>query len=212
MKKFLILMLAIILVFAMPVAVFAAEGDTSAPAEQTDTDFPSVDEIVAYVQAHLEEISVIITMIVTIIYNVRKNTKIDKSVTTLNNNAVTVATDSKEAIDKALASIAETAATVSGYKEEIASLLEEVRQNAEEKQALEKTLADVTAHLKTAKLANVEFANELAELLVLANIPNSVKDELFARHRSAVASIAEAEITEVVDDESAEETVNAEAA
>lgn len=210
MKKFLILMLAIILVFAMPVAVFAAEGDTSAP-EQTDTDFPSVDEIVAYVQAHLEEISVIITMIVTIIYNVRKNTKIDKSVTTLNNNAVTVATDSKEAIDKALASIAETAATVSGYKEEIANLLEEVRQNAEEKQALEKTLADVTAHLKTAKLANVEFANELAELLVLANIPNSVKDELFARHRAAVASIAEAEITEVVDDE-AEETVIAEAA
>jgi ABC-type transporter Mla subunit MlaD len=211
MKKFLILMLAIILIFAMPVAVFAAEGDTSAP-EQTDTDFPSVDEIVAYVQAHLEEISVIITMIVTIIYNVRKNTKIDKSVTTLNNNAVTVATDSKEAIDKALASIAETAATVSGYKKEIADLLEEVRQNAEEKQALEKTLADVTAHLKTAKLANVEFANELAELLVLANIPNSVKDELFARHRAAVASIAEAEITEVVDDESAEETVNAEAA
>ena len=210
MKKFLILMLAIILVFAMPVAVFAT-GDTSAH-EQTDTDFPSVDEIVAYVQAHLEEISVIITMIVTIIYNVRKNTKIDKSVTTLNNNAVTVATDSKEAIDKALVRIAETAATVSGYKEEIANLLEEVRQNAEEKQALEKTLADVTAHLKTAKLANVEFANELAELLVLANIPNSVKDELFARHRAAVASIAEAEITEVVDDESAEETVNAEAA
>lgn len=210
MKKFLILMLAIILVFAMPVAVFAT-GETSAP-EQTDTDFPSVDEIVAYVQAHLEEISVIITMIVTIIYNVRKNTKIDKSVTTLNNNAVTVATDSKEAIDKALASIAETAATVSGYKEEIARLLEEVRQNAEEKQALEKTLADVTAHLKTAKLANVEFANELAELLVLANIPNSVKDELFARHRAAVASIAEAEITEVVDDESAEEAVIAEAA
>jgi ABC-type transporter Mla subunit MlaD len=151
-------------------------------------------------------------MIVTIIYNVRKNTKIDKSVTTLNNNAVTVATDSKEAIDKALESIAETAATVNGYKEEIADLLAEVRQNAEEKQALEKTLTEVTAHLKTAKLANVELANELAELLVLANIPNSVKDELFARHRAAVASIAEAEITEVVDDESAEETVNAEAA
>lgn len=209
MKKYLILMLAIILVFAMPVAVFAAEGDTSAP--EQDTDFPSVDEIVAYVQAHLEEISVIITMIVTIIYNVRKNTKIDKSVTTLNNNAVTVATDSKKAIDEALASIAETAATVSGYKEEIANLLEEVRQNAEEKQALEKTLADVTAHLKAAKLANVELANELAELLVLANIPNSVKDAFFARHRAAVASIAEAEITEVVDDE-AEEAVIAEAA
>jgi hypothetical protein len=210
MKKFLILMLAIILVFAMPVAVFAAEGDTSAP-EQTGTDFPTTEEIKAWVKGHLEEISVVITMIFTAIYNARRNAKVDKSVTTVNNNAVTVATDSKDAIDKALASIAETAATVSGYKEEIANLLEEVRQNAEEKQALEKTLADVTAHLKTAKLANVEFANELAELLVLANIPNSVKEELYARHRAAVASIAEAEITEVVDDE-AEEAVIAEAA
>jgi hypothetical protein len=211
MKKFLILMLAIILVFAMPVAVFAAEGDTSAP-EQTDTDFPSVDEIVAYVQAHLEEISVIITMIVTIIYNVRKNTKIDKSVTTLNNNAVTIATDSKTAMDNAYKNMGLMVAMANESKEDLSRLLTKVKQTEDEKKALEEKLDEVTAYLKTAKLANVEFANELAELLVLANIPNSVKDELFARHRAAVASIAEAEITEVVDDESAEEAVIAEAA
>lgn len=197
MKKFLILMLCIILVCAMPLAVFA-EGESSA--HQADTDIPTTEEIVAWVKAHLEEISVVITLIVTTIAAIGRNKSLNKSVTTLNNNAVTVATNSKTAIDIALASIKATAAAVSGYNKKIESLLEEVRQNAEEKQALEKTLADVTAHLKTAKLANVEFANELAELLVLANIPNSKKEELYARHRAALKSIsaAETEITEVV--------------
>ena len=59
-----------------------------------------------------------------------------------------------------------------------------------EKQKLEQTLGEALAYIKTAKLANVEFANELAELLVLANIPNSKKDELYARHRAAVDAIS----------------------
>jgi hypothetical protein len=42
-------------------------------------------------------------------------------------------------------------------------------------------------------MANVEFANEVAELLILANIPNSRKDELYARHLAAVNAIQEAE-------------------
>ena len=46
-------------------------------------------------------------------------------------------------------------------------------------------------------LANVELANEVAELLVLANIPNSKKEELYSRHLAAVGAIAEAEKIEV---------------
>jgi hypothetical protein len=61
-------------------------------------------------------------------------------------------------------------------------------------------------YIKTAKLANVEFANELAELLVLANIPNSKKDELYSRHIAAVGAIAEAEKTEVTTNDGGEET------
>ena len=51
-------------------------------------------------------------------------------------------------------------------------------------------------YIKASKLANVELANELAELLVLANIPNSKKDELYSRHIAAVAAISDAEKTE----------------
>jgi hypothetical protein len=67
------------------------------------------------------------------------------------------------------------------------------------------TLAEVNTHLQTSKAANIEFANELAELLVLANIPNSKKDELYTRHRAAVDAIDKiavptAEQTEVKED------------
>ena len=68
----------------------------------------------------------------------------------------------------------------------MSSLLEEIRKNAEEKDKVENMLHQVENYLKTAKLANVEFANELAELLNLSNIPNAKKDEMYARHTSAV--------------------------
>ena len=60
-------------------------------------------------------------------------------------------------------------------------------------------------HLKVAKLANTELANEVAELLVLANIPNSKKDELYARHRAAVALIDAASTENEVENDDGEE-------
>lgn len=159
------------------------------------------EQIVAWVQEQFEEISVIITLILTVFYQVRKHGLLNKSIGTLNNNAVVVAEDSKTAIGKALADMEGVAAVVNGYKDEIASLLAEVRQNAEEKQRLESALTEVENYLKTAKLANVELANEVAELLVLANIPNSKKEELYSRHLAAVGAIADAEKTEVNTDD-----------
>mgnify|MGYP003296352319 CR=1 FL=1 len=47
--------------------------------------------------------------------------------------------------------------------------------------------------LKTSADANIEFANELAELLGLANIPNYKKEEIGARHLESVKAILEAE-------------------
>jgi hypothetical protein len=86
---------------------------------------------------------------------------------------------------------------VSGYQEKFEKLLAEVRANEEEKKELKQVLLDASAFMKTAKLANVELANEVAELLVLANIPNSKKEELYSRHLAAVGAIAEAEKIEV---------------
>ena len=161
--------------------------------------------IVKYVQDHLEEISVIITLILTLFYQVRKHKVLNKSIGTLNNNSVTIAENSSTAISKALVGVEGVSNVVLSYKDEIASLLAEVRQNAEEKKRLEAALNEVENYLKTSKLANVELANEVAELLVLANIPNSKKEELYSRHLAAVGAIAEAERTEVKEDDGKED-------
>ena len=158
------------------------------------------DMIVAWIMDRVEIISCLITIILTTFYQIRKHAVLNKSIGTLNNNAVTVAESSNEAISKALAEVQTASAAVNGYKEEMTSLLTEVRANEEEKMLLKQALEDVKTYLKTARLANVELANEFAELLVLANIPNSKKEELYARHLAAVGAIADAEKTEVKED------------
>jgi hypothetical protein len=193
MKRILVLAVcAILLVCAFCIPTFAtAETDVPAVEETTAVEEPTITEsIVDYVKGHIEEISVIITLLLTIFYNVKKHGVLNQSIGTLNNNAITVAQNSNDAIQNALACIA-------GYGAKIDALLTEFRANAEEKGAQADTLAKVQHFLETAKLANVELADEVAELLVLANIPNSKKDELYARHIAAVNAIADAEKTEV---------------
>lgn len=183
------------------------EGETAGTEAVPDTAPPEKSEaqveaeattkkIVQYVQEHLEEISVIITMILTVFYQVRKHSALNKSVGTLNNNSIAVAENSAAAISNALTAVQAVSDTVKGYKDEMANMLAEVRANEEEKQALKKAIDESNNYVKTAKLANTELANEIAELLVLANIPNSKKEELYARHRAAVDAIDAAE-TEV---------------
>lgn len=229
MKKILALVAILLVMIVMPMTAFAEE--TTAIVEETEvateteptteepiptetesaptTEDPTetdayvipeevstfTDKMMAYIQKHLEEISVIVTLILSILYQIRKHHSLNKSIGTLNNNSIKVAEQSSTAIG-----------VVDGYKTNIEAILAEYRQSAEDRKRLEKSLAESTNLLKTAKLANVELANEVAELLVLANIPNSKKDELYSRHRAAVDAIAsaEAEATEVTDNESIE--------
>ena len=219
MKRILVFIACIVLMCAMPLAVFAEETETipveetvpieetvpeTTPAETTpeppesepsplDQAKTITDKIVAWVVERLDTISCVITIVLTTFYQIRKHGLLNKSIGTLNNNAVTVAESSNAAIAVALAEVKNVSEKVNDYKTEIANLLTEVRANAEEKQKLVQALEDVYNHLKTAKLANVELANEVAELLVLANIPNSKKDELYARHLAAVSAISDAE-------------------
>lgn len=208
MKKILIFILCVMLFCAVPI-VASAEENLPEDTEQTET-VPEVEKtpteiVVDYITSHIEEISVIFTLMVSIIYEIRKHGKLTGSIGTLNNNAIAVAENSATTIKAALIEVADIAGVVKNYKEEFESLLEEVRKSAEEKKSLEETLTHVETFLKTAKLATVELANEVAELLVLANIPNSKKDELYARHRAAVDAISTAETavehTEVIEDD-----------
>lgn len=199
MKRFFAFALcAILLVCVFVIVSFAeevlpeAELPEAVEQETTTVEEPTVTEsIVAYVKDHFEEISVVITLILTIFYNARKHGLLNKSIGTLNNNAITVAENSNTSVQNVLN-------TVIGYSAKVEEFLAEFRANAEEKEKLEGLLEKAEGFLETAKLANVELANEVAELLVLANIPNSKKDELYSRHLAAVNAIADAEHTEVI--------------
>jgi hypothetical protein len=205
-KIFAIVICTALLLCMIPFSVFA-----EASVEQTDTateSLPSTegaseeekfttDMIVDYVKEHYEEIMVIITLILSLFYQVRRHGELGKSVRAINNNSIMIAKNSENSIQNALSEMGSMSSAVTGYKGDIESLLTEFRVNLEEKKKLEQTLADVQNFLKTNKLASIELANEVAELLVLANIPNSVKDQLYSRHMAAVNAIAEAEKAEV---------------
>ena len=191
MKKILVFILCLMFLVVTPVVGLAME-DGADGAEKTTTEV-----VVSYVQENFGDISVVFTLIGVVFYEVRKHIKLNNSIGTLNNNAITVSQNSEETIKKALEGVADVVITLNKYKGEFESLLGEVRKSAEEKQALEDTLAHVENFLKTSKLATVELSNEVAELLVLANIPPSKKEELYSRHRAAVdaISVAESEVT-----------------
>ena len=188
MKRIFALLAVILLVVSMMTFVSFAETT-----EDTATDEPVTESIADYVKAHLEEISVIVTLILTMFYEIRKHGKLNGSIGTLNNNAITVAENSASAIKSALEGVESVSKVVEEYKGEIASLLAEIRKNEDEKRDLTETLSNVKKFLETSKIATLELSNEVAELLVLANIPNSKKEELYARHIAALKELKKAE-------------------
>jgi hypothetical protein len=222
MKKIIIILLCVMLLCVTPLVALAEDGSSDAVEENTTEvgnpapdnenvtegeisppveEEPITETIVNYVKSHIEELSVIVTLIVGILYEVRKHGKLNGSIGTLNNNAIAIVENSSKTIKAALDEMADMANVVNKYKDDIANLLTEIRTNAAEKKSLEDTLSSVETFLKTAKLATLELSNEVAELLVLANIPNSKKEELYARHTKAVHELEAVE--EVKSDDNA---------
>ena len=184
MKRFLVFMLCLMFLFALPIVASATE---------VEADEPITEVISSYFQENFEETTVVSSIFLFLLYYVRDRIKLKGTIGTLNNNAITVAQNSAETIKAALAGVEGIAEVVNKYKDEVEALLGEIRNSAEEKKSLEETLTNVEGFLKTSKLATIELSNEVAELLVLANIPISKKEELYSRHRAAVDAIAEAE-------------------
>ena len=182
------------------------EGETVVPEEKPADDLATELEearntvseiIVAWVT---EEIGVVITLIGYGIVLFKKLATIIKSAGTINNNAITISEKSSDFMNQALNKIEATSDVVKGYDSRIAEILEAFCRTAEEKQNLEDVnkrleteLMEIKNYLKTSTDANIEFANELAELLGLANIPNYKKEEIGARHIEHVKAILEAE-------------------
>ena len=209
MKKLLAFILCVLIISAIPLAVFAediptgnesnaietsAESAISAPTEPpVETDKLLSEMFEEWIVPHLEEISVIITLIGTLFYQIKKNKSFGKNISTLNNNAISIAQNSSDMMSQALLNMQSASGAVTAYDARIAAMLEAYKATAANNERLEKELSEMKAYLKTSAESNIEFANELAELLGLANIPNYKKEEIGARHLAAVNSIKAAE-------------------
>ena len=210
MKRFFAIVICTVLLICMISFCVSAEGDSLVVTEANDTVVENVpteegtaaeseilasadkplfttEMIKAYVRDHFEEISVLISIVIACIFETKQKRVVEKSIQTSNNNAIVVAEDSKAAINNVIQ-----------YKETINNLLLEFRKTEEENKELRDTLDAVHRLLNTEKLACIELADEVAELLVLANIPNSKKDELYSRHLAAVNKLADVEKAEVI--------------
>ena len=196
MKRFIVFALcAILFVCSTAFFGFAAEGETAEepdPVQEEVVVEPTLTEtIVEYVKSHIEEISVILTLIVTVFLNAKKHGLLTTSIGTLNNNSVSIA-------QTALSEVTRVSTVVGEYTEKIEAFLSECRANAEDKEKVTGMLEKAETFIESAKLANKALADEVASLLVLANIPNSVKDELMSKHIAAVHAIEAVEHTEVI--------------
>lgn len=209
MKKIFALILCIMLICATPVMAYAEESPSEPAAEevvvesepQPEETVP--DKIVKFISENYEGssfLSLAITIVVYTVFAVKKNKALNGTIGILNNNAIKVANDSTNTVIEVMGKAGEMADLIKGYKESFEAVITELHKTAEEKQSLEAMLSSVQKTIDTSKLAMKELADEMAELLVLANIPNSKKEELYSRHRAAVDAIATAENTEVVTD------------
>lgn len=197
MKKFLAILMCVFLLLTFTVTTFAEETTPAeeivteevvteeaateevvtegivteevTPDESPDPFNFTVDDVLNWIKENYDKISVVVTLFFYVLFSIRKARTLNSSITTVNNNAVDIANNSKT-------SLANSEKVVKEYQSKMESMFSEN-----------------SKYLKATRLANLELANEVAELLVLANIPNSKKDELYARHLAAVNAIAEAE-------------------
>lgn len=151
------------------------------------------DNIAKWLEENSGFIGLVITIIGYGIVSLKKLGTIIKSAGIFNNNAITIAQNSKAGMENAAEAINNAANAVLAYEAKINTLLEKYEQAAEDKQKLGKEVVEMREFFKIFAESNVEFANELAELLGLSNIPNYKKEEIGARHLAAVTAIHEAE-------------------
>jgi hypothetical protein len=139
------------------------------------------DEVAKWITDHITDIGTIVALIGYGITLFAKFKSMIKSVTTLNNNAVTIAGQSKTSVE-----------AVTAHDAAIVALMNKYQTCEEEKKLLMDRLTALDNYLKVNADANIEFANELAELLGLSNIPNYKKEEIGAAHLERVKAILEA--------------------
>lgn len=178
--------------------VISEENPASAPEGDTGKNWNEVKDTISgafvkWVEPNLEEIGVVVTLIGYGIVLFKKLASVLKSLGIMNNNTITISKENANRMEQAMTAVTGYEERIKVLLEHYTSLAETLVQTAEDKKKLENELVEIKNYLKISAGANLEFSNELAELLGLANIPNYVKEEIGARHVAAKNNIIEAE-------------------
>lgn len=211
MKKIFALILCLMLI-AVPMSVYADEvaeeitteevltEETPAPApeENKGTDWNNIKDtfsgaFVEWIEPNLEEIGVIVALFSYGIAMFKKLAGVLKSLGIMNNNTITISKENATLMEQAMSTVTSYEIRIKSLLDSYNDIMETLIQTADDKQRLETELVEIKNYLKISADANLEFSNELAELLGLANIPNYVKEEIGARHVAAKKNIIEAE-------------------
>lgn len=201
MKKILIAIVCLMLMCCFSLTAFAETVEPPIAPEETLTNEVNWDEvkgevsafILNWVKPHIEEISVIVTLVFYVIASAKDRKNLNKNMGVMNNNTIAIANNSNEKMTEALALMQTSSDSVVSYDERIKTLLESYNNTLEDNRRFREEYIEMKKYLKASTEANIEFANELAELLALANIPNYKKEEIGKRHATNVAAIREAE-------------------
>ena len=203
MKRVFALILCLILLI-VPLSVSAEEASENVSEEVVTEEVVTENHnwaevkdnisvaVVNWLYDNYDKALVTLFLLMSMLCNRVRDKKNRKDIGTLNNNAITIASDGKQFMGNALSEMQNVSGAVIQYDERITALLAAYQQSAEDRQRLEAKLVEIENYLKINADANIEFANELAELLGLANIPNYKKEELGARHVESVKAIIDA--------------------
>lgn len=188
-----------------PEAENAATGENSG--SESITESTVTDGIATYVKEHLEEISVIVSLIAAVIYSKIKDGKFGASLGTLNNNAITIAKDASEKMREVANKLEcyEKGITdkLNEFEKKYGDLLGAFESDEEERLSFKDTLARIEKLLSAVKLAAIENSNETANLILLSGIPNAKKDELYGDHLVAIRALEALEEGQTNDGEKA---------
>ena len=176
MKKILALIL-VMLMMALPIVASAEEVEETVPTTEEVTvevteEISITETVVEWVKTNIEEIAVIFSLVASAFYGAITRRGLNGSIGTLNNNAITIAENSAKAIKDALAEVGDIADVVKNYKDEI---------------------NQVNTFLNTSKLACLALSKEVANLILLSNIPQTKKEELYSAHLKMVHELEAAE-------------------
>ena len=221
MKRVLVSIIIFALLFyTMSICSLAGDGTTIEPPDAetpntTANNTPETEQVtegektpentwsrklVNFIKANVTETSLMtfaLALLAFCIEHFSSNKKLKNHIGILNNNAIEIANTSAGKTEENTKEIAalknEMALFMDSLLVKVNDTLKSVVKTSEERDELEKKLAENSKLLEKAIIAVEDSADTVANLLIMSNIPNSKKEEFYSTHVAAVNALKEIE-------------------